>query len=157
MWAFVKSFATYRTIRMAAVISSALTLDSLSAENSTVTVVGTSAIAAAEARAYEAPAALDGLPAPTHAFIGGSTGSFAQIADAVLAANPEARMVASAVTIETLYQALQAFQAHNMADVEVVQLSVAKARELGGLHLMSAQNPVWIISGQGVRDEGASC
>ena len=41
MWAFVKSFATYRTIRMAAVISSALTLDSLSAENSTVTVVGT--------------------------------------------------------------------------------------------------------------------
>ena len=41
MLAFVKSFATYRTIRMAAVISSALTLDSLSAENSTVTVVGT--------------------------------------------------------------------------------------------------------------------
>lgn len=42
MWAFVKSFATYRTIKMAAVIASALTLDSLSAENSTVTVVGTS-------------------------------------------------------------------------------------------------------------------
>lgn len=41
MWAFVKSFATYRTVRMAAVITSALTLDSLSAENSTVTVVGT--------------------------------------------------------------------------------------------------------------------
>lgn len=105
----------------------------------------------------KAPAALDGLPAPTHAFIGGSAGSFAQIADAVLAANPEARMVASAVTIETLYQALQAFQAHDMANVEVVQLSVAKARELGGLHLMAAQNPVWIISGQGVRDGGASC
>lgn len=42
MWAFVKSFVTYRTIKMAAVITSALTLDSLSAENSTVTVVGTS-------------------------------------------------------------------------------------------------------------------
>ena len=41
MWAFVKSFATYRTVKMAAVIASALTLDSLSAENSTVTVVGT--------------------------------------------------------------------------------------------------------------------
>ena len=66
-------------------------------------------------------------------------------------------MVASAVTIETLYQALQAFQAHDMANVEVVQLSVAKARELSGLHLMAAQNPVWIISGQGVRDGGASC
>lgn len=41
MQAFVKSFATYKTTRMAAVITSALTLDSLSAENSTVTVVGT--------------------------------------------------------------------------------------------------------------------
>ena len=42
MWAFVKSFATFRTIKMAAVIASSLTLDSLSEENSTVTVVGTS-------------------------------------------------------------------------------------------------------------------
>lgn len=41
MEAFVKSFSTYRTIKSAAVITSALTLDSLSAENSTVTVVGT--------------------------------------------------------------------------------------------------------------------
>lgn len=41
MLAYVKSFATYRTIKSAAVITSALTLDSLSAENSTVTVVGT--------------------------------------------------------------------------------------------------------------------
>lgn len=42
MWAYVKSFATYRTIKSAAVLTSALTLDSLSAENSTVTVAGTS-------------------------------------------------------------------------------------------------------------------
>lgn len=41
MWAYIKSRATYRTIQMAAVISSALTLDSLCAENSTVTVAGT--------------------------------------------------------------------------------------------------------------------
>ena len=41
MDAFVKSFATYRTIKKAAVISSALTLDSLEADTSTVTVEGT--------------------------------------------------------------------------------------------------------------------
>lgn len=41
MDAFVKSFATYRTIKKAPVISSALTLDSLDHETSTVTVVGT--------------------------------------------------------------------------------------------------------------------
>jgi hypothetical protein len=41
MDAFVKSFATYRTIKKARVISSALVLDSLDPETTTVTVVGT--------------------------------------------------------------------------------------------------------------------
>lgn len=41
MEAFVKSFATYRTIKKATVISSALTLDSLDADTTTVTVIGT--------------------------------------------------------------------------------------------------------------------
>lgn len=41
MEAFVKSFATYRTIKKATVITSALTLDSLEADTTTVTVVGT--------------------------------------------------------------------------------------------------------------------
>lgn len=41
MEAFVKSIATYRTLKKATVISSALTLDSLEADTSTVTVEGT--------------------------------------------------------------------------------------------------------------------
>lgn len=41
MEAFVKSFSTYRTIKKATVISSALVLDSLEADTTTVTVVGT--------------------------------------------------------------------------------------------------------------------
>lgn len=41
MEAFVKSFATYRTIKKATVITSALTLDSLEKDTTTVTVVGT--------------------------------------------------------------------------------------------------------------------
>lgn len=42
MEAFVKSFATYRTVKKATVISHALTLDSLDMETSAVTVIGTS-------------------------------------------------------------------------------------------------------------------
>lgn len=41
MEAFVKSFATYRTIKKATVITSALAVDSLEADTSTVTVKGT--------------------------------------------------------------------------------------------------------------------
>lgn len=42
MEAFVKSFATYRTVKKATIISSALTIDSLNMETSAVTVIGTS-------------------------------------------------------------------------------------------------------------------
>lgn len=42
MDAFVKSFATYRTVKQATVLSKSLVVDSLDAEASTVTVVGTS-------------------------------------------------------------------------------------------------------------------
>lgn len=41
MEAFVKSFLTYRTIKKSTVISSALTIDSLEKDNTTITVVGT--------------------------------------------------------------------------------------------------------------------
>lgn len=41
MEAFVKSFSTYRTVKKSTVLSSALTLDSLDKETSTVTVKGT--------------------------------------------------------------------------------------------------------------------
>lgn len=41
MDAFVKSYATYRTIKKASVITSSLTLDSLDAVSSSVTIVGT--------------------------------------------------------------------------------------------------------------------
>ena len=96
-----------------------------------------------------APEALMGLPAPTHVFVGGSGGQLAAIVDAALRANPETRVVVSAVCVETLGQALDAFKTHAMCDVEVAQISVAKAREVGGLHMMGAQNPVWLVSGQG--------
>ncbi len=96
-----------------------------------------------------APGALGGLPAPTHVFVGGSGGQLAAIVDASLKANPEARVVVSAVCVETLGQALDAFKAHAMVDIEVTQISVAKAREVGGLHMMGAQNPVWLVSAQG--------
>ena len=104
-----------------------------------------------------APDALGSLPAPTHVFVGGSGGQLAAIIDTVLEANPEARIVVSAVCVETLGQALDAFKAHAMGDVEVGQISMAKAREVGGLHMMSAQNPVWLVSGQGSGTESTAC
>lgn len=97
----------------------------------------------------EAPEALQDLPAPDRVFIGGSSGRMKDIFSAVLAGNPRARVVLTAVTLESLTEGLQCMQEFRMEDVDVNQITAARAREAGNYHLMSGENPVWILSGTG--------
>ena len=91
-----------------------------------------------------APGALADLPAPTHAFIGGSSGNMKEIMECLLAKNPHVRLVINAVTLETLSQ-LTAL-ADGFAFSDIAALSVAKPRLLGRYHLMTGQNPVYIFT-----------
>ena len=50
----------------------------------------------------EAPEALKSLPAPTHVFIGGSSGNLSQIVDLLMEKNPEVRIVINCITLETV-------------------------------------------------------
>lgn len=97
----------------------------------------------------EAPEALEGLPAPTHAFIGGSSGKLRTIMELLLRKSPRVRMVVNAVTLETVAEAAACLRELSVTDVDIVQVSVAKARQLGGYQLMTGQDPVYIISCQG--------
>lgn len=101
-----------------------------------------------------APAVLSDLPAPDKVFIGGSKGNLDEIVRAVLEKNPQARLVVNAIALETLAEAESVFQKYGLADVETVQLSVAKAKKVGAYHMMNGQNPVFIISGQGYSKYG---
>lgn len=92
----------------------------------------------------KAPEALEHLPAPTHVFIGGSCGSLRGIIDCILCKNPHARIVANAVTLETIAELSQI--ARKFTESEVVQVSVAKGRPVGSYRLMTAQNPVYIFT-----------
>ena len=94
----------------------------------------------------EAPAALAGLPAPTHVFIGGSGGGLGPIVDAALAANPAARIVVNAVTPESVGRIAEIMGQFQTA--ELVQLCVSRARGSGRVHLMEGLNPVWIAAMQ---------
>lgn len=98
--------------------------------------------------AGEAPAALCDLPAPDRVFIGGGSGSIADILSIAAAKNPQVRVVANAVTLETLQEAVSALEGFAPDGVETVQVAVSRARKLGAHHLMTAQNPVYIISAQ---------
>ena len=94
-----------------------------------------------------APAALLDLPAPDAVFIGGSKGSLAAIVDAALDKNPDARICVSAIALETLSAAVAALTAKGRT-VQVSQIAVSRARAVGGLHLMMAQNPIYLITGE---------
>ena len=92
-----------------------------------------------------APEALSSLPAPDAVFIGGSGGQLAGIVDAALAKNPEVRLCVSAIALETLSAALAVFAARGL-EAEVTQIAVSRARPGARLHLLLANNPVFLVT-----------
>ena len=94
----------------------------------------------------EAPEALEALEAPTHVFIGGSSGNLKTILECVLRKNPAARIVMNTVTAESFAEAVSCLKELPLQDEDITEMSVARGRKLGRYHLMTAQNPVYVIA-----------
>ena len=99
-----------------------------------------------------APEALEELPAPTHAFIGGSSGNLKDILRLLLKKNPCVRVVINCITLETVGEALDAMKTLPLGHTDIVSVSVARAKKAGPYHMMMGQNPVYILSADGVPD-----
>jgi precorrin-6Y C5,15-methyltransferase (decarboxylating) len=97
----------------------------------------------------EAPKAMEELPIPTHAFIGGSSGNLPQIVELLLQKNPSVRIVINCITLETVTEALFVMKKYGFTDTEVVQLSGARSKTIGRYHMMMGENPIYIITCQG--------
>lgn len=93
-----------------------------------------------------APEALAPLPAPTHAFIGGSSGKLREIIRLLLEKNPYVRIVINCITLETLGEAMGAVKEFQFAEPEIVQLSAARAKKAGPYHMMTGENPIYILT-----------
>lgn len=96
-----------------------------------------------------APDACAALPAPSHAFIGGSSGNLKQIISQLLEKNQMVRIVATAITLESISELTNCIKQFSFEETEIVSLSVARSREAGRFHLMSGQNPIYIFTMQG--------
>ena len=96
-----------------------------------------------------APDACNDLPAPTHVFIGGTCGNLKQILTLVLRKNPNVRIVATAIALESAAELTACMKEFPFAHTEVVCLNVAKDRKAGSYHLMMGQNPIYICTMQG--------
>ncbi len=93
-----------------------------------------------------APEALEELPVPTHAFIGGSSGRMRQIVAVLREKNPSVRIVINTISMESIAEVMALISEMGIADADIVQISAAKSREAGSYHLMTAHNPVYIVS-----------
>ncbi|MEM1483780.1 precorrin-6y C5,15-methyltransferase (decarboxylating) subunit CbiE [Oscillospiraceae bacterium PP1C4] len=102
-----------------------------------------------------APAVLHELPAPDVVFIGGSSGGLMQTVMLALEKNPQTRFVVNAITLETVGAALDCFNRFCLCDKDIVQVSVAKSKSVGGNNMMMAQNPVYILSAGGGKPTNA--
>lgn len=92
-----------------------------------------------------APDALEPLPAPTHVFIGGSSGCLMEIIRAVKEKNPAARFVVNAVTLESMAQIGQIPEKFpEYQEMEILQANLIRSRRVGQYHMMNAENPVMI-------------
>lgn len=85
------------------------------------------------------------LPAPDSVFIGGSGRKLDNIILSAISKNPQVKIVVTAVCIETLTKCTEFFASQNI-ECEVSQIAVTRAKKTGNCTMLSAQNPVYIIS-----------
>lgn len=93
-----------------------------------------------------APEALKDLPAPTHAFIGGSSGNLKEIVKLLLEKNRDVRIVINCITLETVSEALETAREFAFEENEIVQLMVSQSKAVGRYHLMMGENPIYVMT-----------
>ena len=74
---------------------------------------------------------------------------FSTIAKKVAAyqeANPDVQIVLTAISLDTMAEVMEAVDEGLLREPEIVQITAAKARKLGRHHMMTGQNPIYIIS-----------
>lgn len=95
---------------------------------------------------------LEELPAPDAVFVGGSGGELEDIFKIILKKNPHVRIVITAVTLETVQEAVRLLEQNGFDTPQIVQIAVTEVKKRGQYHMLSANNPVFIIEGS-VSDE----
>ncbi len=94
-----------------------------------------------------APDALADLPAPDRVFIGGSGGNLSAIVSTLRERMASGIVVINAAALETLHEAVASLEAKGFS-VEVSEISVSRSRLVAGKRLMSALNPVYVVTGE---------
>ena len=90
-----------------------------------------------------APAVCADLPAPTHVFIGGSSGQMEALLNLIWEKNPQARIVATAVALETVGELARCAKIYGG---QGLYITAANTRTVGPYTLMQGQNPIYLFT-----------
>lgn len=96
--------------------------------------------------AGEALENIQSMPAPDCVFVGGSGGDLCAMLDVIYAKNSSCRIVINAITVETLAEVAAYYKEHPAYTLEIVNVFVARGKQLGNYNLMMAQNPVYVMT-----------
>ena len=99
---------------------------------------------------------MEELEAPTHAFIGGSSGNLKDIVRVLQEKNPSVRGVINAISLETVSEVMELVEEGLLPDAEILQVSTARSKVLGRYHMMMGQNPVYIVSAGSISNTNRS-
>ncbi len=95
----------------------------------------------------KAPSSMEGLPVPSKAVIGGSTGNMKEIVNNLVSINENIKIVATAITLETVHDILESFKEFNL-EFDTISMNISKGKKVGGYNMMIANNPIYVITGQ---------
>ncbi|MDR2754293.1 MAG: precorrin-6y C5,15-methyltransferase (decarboxylating) subunit CbiE [Planctomycetaceae bacterium] len=87
------------------------------------------------------------LPVPNKAFIGGSSGNIDTIVKTLIEINPKIKIVANAISLQSLNQILHAYTSFGLTETETICVNIAQSKKIGHYDMMTAQNPVYIVTG----------
>ena len=91
-----------------------------------------------------APEALEGLPAPTHVFLGGTGGETEEILKKLESFGRRIRVCATAVTMESAQLYMKLLSGY--ADFSAAQIAVSRLEKVGRYNMFKAQNPVFVFA-----------
>ena len=100
-----------------------------------------------------APEVCFDLPTPSHAFIGGSSGNMRGILNLLLEKNPSIRIVATAISLESIAELTACLKEFPWTETEVISIQVAYNKKAGPYHLMTGRNPIYIFTMQAGSNE----
>lgn len=94
----------------------------------------------------EAPDTFGDIPLPDKIFIGGSGNRIGDILNCIRNMNKSVRVVINAVSLETITFAGKLADCDDVYDLNISQISNTDVRQVGEHQLLSADNPVMVIS-----------